>query len=504
MWAFNHPRPNDLRAIFEQVSGENLAWCFDDFIRTDKKFDPAALALEGNKFSYRLRGGVIAPFPVSGWADEKPLGTTWVRPDTYAGTVTLPWPSVDYVRIDYQQRTLDIDRTNNMVKQSGLFKRLDPIKLKYLMGFERADREQLYWTLLPAFNSADGFMLGPALYNTTFPSKRTEYFITPMYGFSSGNVVGAFRVEEHFDGLGDQPNGLTVFLNGRRAGVQEGEESQSIYSKISLGVKQELNAKQINKGITSHLKYRGTFIRETLNSINEQGPFESTDEAVYHELALNARRTTGINPFAGQFNLLYQQDGFIRSDIELEYHAITNKKGDRFSLRAFAGRIFNTRNLDSRSAYHTSGQTGETDFLYDGVFFGRSEETGVAAQQFMSSQGGFKSPTLQGASDDYLVALNLELDIPVPIPLAMFGSAANAPVTSVGPNGTTTEGKTLFEGGLGLRIARDILEIWAPLIYSKEIKDEFEFRDRPFHERIRFTLDLTKLDPTRMLRGSAP
>ena len=33
-WCFKHPQPEDLQAIFEEVSGKNLSWFFNGIIKT--------------------------------------------------------------------------------------------------------------------------------------------------------------------------------------------------------------------------------------------------------------------------------------------------------------------------------------------------------------------------------------------------------------------------------------------------------------------------------------
>ena len=52
-----------------------------------------------------------------------------------------------------------------------------------------------------------------------------------------------------------------------------------------------------------------------------------------------------------------------------------------------------------------------------------------------------------------------------------------------------------------MRIWRDVIEMWVPLAYSTEIKDELEtLRGFDFPERIRFVFALEKMDPTQALR----
>ena len=38
-WKFKHPRPQNLRSIFEEKTEKNLDWFFNDIIKTTKKID---------------------------------------------------------------------------------------------------------------------------------------------------------------------------------------------------------------------------------------------------------------------------------------------------------------------------------------------------------------------------------------------------------------------------------------------------------------------------------
>ena len=65
------------------------------------------------------------------------------------------------------------------------------------------------------------------------------------------------------------------------------------------------------------------------------------------------------------------------------------------------------------------------------------------------------------------------------------------------------QGAALFQEKK-LIIVRNIFEIWMPLAYSEDIKNEFEFKNLSFGEQIRFTLKLELLDPFEQLRNLKP
>ena len=38
-WKFKHPKPEDMRKVFEEVSKKDLSWFFDDVVKTNKQID---------------------------------------------------------------------------------------------------------------------------------------------------------------------------------------------------------------------------------------------------------------------------------------------------------------------------------------------------------------------------------------------------------------------------------------------------------------------------------
>lgn len=136
--------------------------------------------------------------------------------------------------IDANNRTLDIDRRNNEVRSYGLFNRYKAPRFEWLFGFERNDRRSVYYALLPAFNGNDGFQLGAALRNTTFPSQRTEWVVAPLYGFASERWGGAGRIEHHFDRMRSRVfQNINVGVSVRSASEFRDHDALAWYNKVS-------------------------------------------------------------------------------------------------------------------------------------------------------------------------------------------------------------------------------------------------------------------------------
>jgi hypothetical protein len=176
-------------------------------------------------------------------------------------------------------------------------------------------------------------------------------------------------------------------------------------------------------------------------------------------------------------------------------------------MRFFAGGFlwkrsdFNSDAVDPR--FRLGGQRGYQDYLFDQVFFGRNEVSGIAAQQMTMTDGFFALPTFFGQSDRFLTALNLMSTLPGKIPFRIF---ANAAVTSFAEYPAGFEStvdlntKTDFaaEAGICLPLVRNVFEIYLPLVYTQNLKDAFG--DQSFEKRIRFVLNVKLVNPVRTIR----
>jgi hypothetical protein len=163
---------------------------------------------------------------------------------------------------------------------------------------------------------------------------------------------------------------------------------------------------------------------------------------------------------------------------------------------------------------------GEDDFTYSNYFLGRSASPGnptkpfpndgLAAQQIMISNGGLKFrldlfPFLQGSSDNWVAAVNLntslpETIIPKKIPLKLFfdlGTYADA----WGSNPPTS--KFLYVSGLQLSLLKNIINIYAPLFYSNDFSSNLKSFPalNGFFKKVTFSIDVQNIKFRKFFRN---
>ncbi len=513
-WKFKHPQPEDMRVVFERESGQKLDWLFVHLLTTDLKLDIKARKLQRRETDQRSRVTVVTrcnspfPVPVTGYSGLDSLGTEWImaEPRWMNPTWELLSMDPDRVVIDANNRTLDIDRRNNEVRSYGLFKRYKAPRFEWLVGLERNDRRSIYYALLPAFNGNDGFQLGAALRNTTFPSQRTEWVVAPLYGFASERWGGAGRIEHHFDRMRSRMfQNIDVGVSARSASEFRDHDAIAWYDKVSPYINFDLKRDPLTRPWQHRLGLRGVYLNNASRvSTPDDRSITTNVETFYTELTYRAEDKRKLHRSLIAPTITQQAD-FLRASLELRQAFAVDGHGHELRLRAFVGSFLWKRDDRLNNGLAAWGLSwGTEDLLYDHAYLERNARDAFFARQYNTQQGAFKTPFLQGGSDTWIGAINAEFDLPVPLPIALFASAGMVPITTVTPEGRSTGTATYFEGGIGIVAIRDVLELWVPLVVSKRIADEEKFLDRTVTDRIRFIFALQKLDPTRALRNLKP
>jgi hypothetical protein len=519
-WKFRHPRPEDVRRVFERESGQDLAWAFGELMSTTRKVDVKALKLRGDMLTYRSNAREAFPFPVTAWRDGRELGTEWFEGGHGRNTIRLPWADADRIRVDAGARTLDIDRRNNAVRSRGLLRRHATPQVKGLLGLEHDERRSVYWSPLAAWNQHDGFQVGLAAYNTVFPSQRTELVVAPLYSFINSRVGGAARIEHHFDRMQSRVfQNISVGLSARSQGIHSDPQQGWVYEKVSPYARFDFKRDPLTKPWKHSIVLRAVYLNTGQNWIADPETWPADPARLQDygrfmgELRYTATDDRKLGPTRIEASVQAQVEDddperagrFVRTSLEVERGFTYNAQGKQLRLRAFGGAFLHKYFTPITPLEAWGLSWGPEDMFFDHAYFDRGAfGNHFFGRQFNKQQGAFKTPFLQGRSDDWIAALNMELDLPLPLPLSIFASSGWVPTRRVvaGTGGITIsdEVANYLEAGIGLQLVRDVLEVWVPLWVSERIADEEEFLGRGFGERIRFVFALERLDPTKALR----
>jgi hypothetical protein len=164
------------------------------------------------------------------------------------------------------------------------------------------------------------------------------------------------------------------------------------------------------------------------------------------------------------------------------------------------------------------GVNGDEDYLYEDYFIGRSasyaiEKTSVPnggwpAQQIMNRDGGLKLRIdefdfVQGKSDNWVSSLNFNTTLPAklfpfPLPIRLFFDFGT--YSEAWQNNPPTS-RFLYAGGIQLSLFKNLLNIYAPLVYSSDFNEALGTTD--FWRKITFSIDIQNINYKKLIRKIA-
>jgi hypothetical protein len=354
------------------------------------------------------------------------------------------------------------------------------------------------------FNSYDKLMIGGFITNYKLPPSRFQFILAPMYGTGSKKITGtglanySFYPDNVFQKINIGVAGSTFSIN--RFTDSSGKTFSSFH-KIVPAIKLVLKEKTARSTMYRYLQFKTFMISEdALNFYRDTTISQSNDTTILikhrtvsenrtlNQLKIVSENFRALYPYRGELKI-EQGKSFIRTAFTGNYF-FNYAKGGGLDVRLFAGKFFYTGSKTFSKQFDTdryhlnmTGPNGYEDYTYSDYFLGRNEFEGLASQQIMMRDGGFKVRTELladkiGKTDNWLMAVNFSTTIPsninplsvfpVKIPLKLF--------VDIGTYGdvwekNSTEDRFLFDAGLHIPLLKETVNIYIPLIYSKVYKD---------------------------------
>jgi hypothetical protein len=489
---------------FELRQGRSFAWIADRRFKkeTDSTGVPAAIYYLKTDSSYRKKMWRIArATPSSGLAETE---TSYIDTAVYGG---LSFISSRQLKYDSSKNHKHLPLPLFTVsKGSG-------VRIAPAVGYNRYDQ----------------VMIGGLISNATYPDRPFQFLALPMYGINSGRFDGLGRIsyswqpQNSFQKITAGVNG-SVFSTGA-ATDSNGQKLFSRFCKIVPYLRFDLRKSAARRHLERWIDLRSYLIGE---KDFDHYAFSVSDSLIHpnayqnnfrylNQLSFNLRDQRVLYPYDASLEI-QQTSLFYRINLNAHYF-FNYPKGGGVSVRFFGAKFgaWNQHGTVDLSRYEPKllGVTGNEDYTYDNYFLGRTASTaiedasvsngGIAAQQIMIRDGGLKLRLdqydyIQGRSGNWVLAMNFnttlpEKIMPVKIPLKIFfdfGTYAEAwqnnPLTS----------RFLYTGGLQLSLFRNVLNIYAPLIYSSDFNDLL--KSVSFGKRITFSIDFQNLDPRKMMK----
>lgn len=490
-WQYKHPLPADLQATFEDVSGKKLDWFFtgllsgpapDVAIQSVQKSKSGYVVKVNNKTPYEL------PFKLQ-WRYGTRKESMWVHSDT---TVELKGKMQEIV-LNASGYLPESNMANNDAATSrAILKTWGKGKFGFPGLYTRGQNRHWVFPMLFMWNKYDGYTPGLVFSNLTFPRRNWEYWVAPLYGVKSKEVVGFAGLRRnifHRDG----PFALTeIGLNLRRFSFQPmyAYRDLSVYNRWAFKVNQyfrvskpwisnrletEITRVRLNEFISLTAKTwesdvaRVSWIRESNKKLM---PFNTRVDVMGGGNGLFGSKTQ----FGPQFGPLHGEFLMANATVEIFVpYANKSKKNIGFRAKGYAsGMIHNYRGIAGSGNFVvpiSAPQFTPNDPTFSHMAVARSARFGSGngywSQMLVNGSNGIRMfPNLN--TDKWVAGVNLNTHILPFLPIQLFFDAAYAPEPSL-----FTE-KVLYAGGLcySTRVGKSSnFEATLPLFYSNTFKD---------------------------------
>jgi hypothetical protein len=380
----------------------------------------------------------------------------------------------------------ELYRLNNNIRTSGILRKRDPFKLRFLYTIEDPDTRSIQYVPALDWNRDDGFMAGLAFHNGTLIPKPVEYFLIPFYSFRNPGLAGYGKISFNLIPYGNSVRLITFSLEGSKFGAPGNQNFRN--ARIGL----DFYFKPHNMINSVSQKVSGYYITASdLNQILSQTPPKMRS---YVQLGYMIEKTTIINPFS---ILLSFESGksFQKTSLELNYKYSYYGKKNGLNLRLFAGTMLTNSSEDPFYAFSASGRGGREQYLYDGVYPDRFTPFPKSfwSRQMALSEGGLVTPVSDSIGfSRSLCSLSLTSSLPGKISVIPIKPFINILLNDHGI-GPSDKSILFYEAGLKTGIW-DFFEVYFPLLVSHNIRELAP----SFKERIRFTFWLAKLNPARL------
>ncbi|MBK7129954.1 MAG: M1 family metallopeptidase [Crocinitomicaceae bacterium] len=505
-WEFKHPQPQDLKNAFEKTSGKDLSWLFSDIIPTTGQidFELKKVKMENGNTVVTVKntGQVDGPVRVDAISGGKIRSTLWAEPGSKKSTITFEGTNYDKISIDSEQRMPELNRNNNTWKKDGLFHKVEPVKMEFLGGDNEPQYSMAWYTPIMGANVYDKFMIGVLFHNQTLPKNKFEYTVAPMFSIGRKNLSGFANFNYSWVPANNFKM-ITLGVNtktfGNGLGVQQDSLADKNYMYFTVQPYLDMRIGKSAKRVfyKQRLKIHGTYINEqgdlyqnqTINgSVNYLFSYAKRIHNV--QVGLRGDFFNNTTSYGGADSL----SSILNAHVELKYNiTYWKKKKEKIEIRVYLGKnLMYTGGYNTRYGFALGGQSGTMDAAYEYYMMGRNEASGLWSQQRIDNQGGFRTVSWLGTTNQMMFTTNIFIDLPY-IPLA--GIFADFGVFEDNA-GNMDE---VYDVGVGFRMA-DRFGIYFPIYESDNLKNSFA-TDIKYYQKIRFVLNLNGINSSEIIQS---
>ena len=438
----NKLNSKDYKSLLEQLELKfQIAW-FNKFLKYDRNIDFSIKKISksqiDNKFLISNNSDLNIPIKIS--LDQQNINNTfWIqlnKRDTIIKT-----KNQTTIKINPEKYFSENSFSNNI---SSTFKNKKKIKFVLFNDFEDNLTTKINYIPLFNYNLYDGIMPGISFSNSSVIKKPFNYKVVPYLSTKQNELLGKINLK--YTSYNKNKNtdlfSIDYFLGASTFHYKDDLSYNTFFPSILMSFRNKDLRSNSRKYLS--LRYMSVFREENINA---------KEYPNYNILNLKYVLSNSSVEKAFNFKTDFQYNrDFIKTSLTLNYRNYY-KNNRQFNVRLFMGKFLINRTKDDYFSFSTYRAR---DYLFSANLLGRSENSGFYSQQYIGSEGGFKSRINTDYANDYIFSINSGITIWQWIE-AYGGSALIKNINK----------KLVFdyESGIRLNILTDYFELYLP-VYS--------------------------------------
>ena len=452
--------------LLSSKTSKNLDWFFNDFIKTNKKIDHTIedIKIEKDSISVSIKNkrNITTPVAIYAIKNKEIKKQKWVTDVTDSKTIQFKKEDYDAFVLNYENLYPELNVLDNwrQIDRKILNK---PVKFSFIKDISDPNFNQLFYQPDVRYNYYNGVTLGLKFHNKPFIKRNFEFNLSPYYGIKSNTVLGQFSLlyNQFFEKT--KIYSISYGLVGNTLDYAPNLSYSSLIPHFKILFKRKTLRDATTESVIAKLVHINKEVAP--NSIKT-----SQDNYSVLSLSYNYVNPDIVKELRYRFSAEFAKK-FSKATVDLRFRRLTSSN-TQLDFRLFAGAFLNNKTTGD---YFSFGLDRSNDYLFQLNYFGRSESKGLLSQQYVISEGGFKSVLPNRFANQYMVATNSSISLWKWIEL--YGDVAFL----------KNRNKAIYfahENGIRFNFIHQIFEIYFPL----HSNNGWELSQKNYPQKIRFSI----------------
>ncbi|PCH76499.1 MAG: aminopeptidase [Flavobacteriaceae bacterium] len=453
----------------EKRTDKDLSSFSNYYLNTSKKIDYTIESVQdlGDSLAVTIKNkrDFKAPVLLYGIQDKSIKFKKWLPSIDSSATVYVKKNGFNKLSLNYEYLYPEYNNRDNWKStRSKLLNR--PIQFKLFKDLENPYYNQIFLNPQLDYNYYDGALLGVSFSNKSLLNKEFNYTITPTYGIRSGQINGSFSVVYKYLPQNSKIQRFTIGTTGNRYQYAPNLRYSRLSNFASILFKRksyrDVGGSAIMASYVSVNKQADPN-NPIVKEINKYGVLNIGYSYTKPEIIKDVRLYSGFQ-FAKNFS---------KFSIDARYRKLTNTNR-QLDFRWYAGAFIHN---NTASDFFSFALDRPSDYLFQYGYLGRSEISGFFSQQYITTEGGFKSKLNTPFANQWISTFNTSIGLWRWIEIYNdVGFIKN-------------KGSKIYfahENGIRLNFIHEILEVYFPIHSNLG----WEMQAAHYNSKIRFVLTI--------------